>query len=122
MLHLVTKSGSMKLPFNQLPWSELVCLGLAVAGLLGVLVVVTSGFSGVFWFELVFLEGGITNPAGTFSPSKICFDTQHFILDEQMPGTSRIASQKPESLSATHTPGHFSKINKEIKKEIKRQK
>jgi hypothetical protein len=76
----------------------------------------------VFWFELVFLEGGIINPAGTFSPSKICFDTQHFILDEQMPGTSRIASQKPESLSATHTPGHFSKINKEIKKEIKRQK
>jgi hypothetical protein len=61
----------------------------------------------VFWFELVFLEGGIINPAGTFSPSKICFDTQHFILDEQMPGTSRIASQKPESLSATHTPGHF---------------
>ena len=76
----------------------------------------------MFWFELVFLEGGIINPAGIFSPSKICFDTQHFILDEQMPGTSRIASQKPESLSATQTPGHFSKINKEIKKEIKRQK
>ena len=76
----------------------------------------------MFWFELVFLEGGITNPAGTFSPSKICFDTQHFILDEQMPGTSRIASQKPERQTKTHTTGHLYKINKKIKKEIKRQK
>ena len=50
----------------------------------------------------------MTTPSGTFPPSKICLDTQHFIVDEQIPGISKIASQKPDSLSATQTPGHFS--------------
>ena len=75
--------------------------------------VVTSG-SG-FLLELVFLDGMIS-PAGGVSPSKICLETQHFMFDEQIPGTSRIASQKPDSLSATQTPGHFSMGNKETKK------
>ena len=114
----ISSQSNAKKPLTQVPEqvseSEL-CLGLDVGswGLLGELVVVTSGLSG-FWFWFVFLDG-ITNPAGIFSPSKICFETQHFILDEQMPGTSKMASQKPESLSATHTPGHFSMGNKETK-------
>lgn len=92
---------------EQEPWSFLLSLmdGLLVgglAGLLGELVVVAS--TGL----LLFSRLGITSSGGNF-PSNICFDTQHFMLVLQIPFMSKIASQKPDNLSATQTPGHFSK-------------
>lgn len=58
---------------------------------------------------------GKTTSSGNF-PSKICLETQHFMLDEQILWTSKMASQNPESLSATQTPGHFLpfEVNSEV--------
>lgn len=55
-------------------------------------------------------DGLTTNSEGLLLlPSlNICLETQHFIFEAQMASTSRMASQKPANLSATHTPGHFS--------------
>ena len=87
------------------PGGNLLTSALGVGVDLGVeLVVVTS------------VRDGITNSGGKLPDSKICLETQHFIFCAQMESTSRMASQKPASLSATHTPGHFSmeELNRRI--------
>jgi len=50
---------------------------------------------------------GMTSSGGGSSP-KSCFATQHLSWFLQRWSTSRMASQKPESLSATQTPGQLS--------------
>ena len=63
---------------------------------------------GVDVLTVVVSRDGTINSEGELPSLNICLETQHFIFDAQMASTSRMASQKPASLSATHTPGHFS--------------
>ena len=84
----------------------LVVFGVVVAGLRVVVVFFTdeddpaAAAAACCW-------SGMTSSGGVL-PSKIPLATQHLRSDLQRPPTSRMASQKPERRSATHTPGQDS--------------
>ena len=57
---------------------------------------------------------GMINSGGVLLP-KTVLETQQRRWSSQRPFTLRMASQNPESRSATHTPGHFSNAATKIK-------
>ena len=92
-----------KNPPTQVPLQTLSPLdGLLFGGDLFVVVVVLSVVDGTPFFP------GKINSAG-YLPLKIALATQHLSPLLQRPSMLRIVSQTSASLSATQTPGHFSK-------------
>lgn len=108
----ISSHNKAKNPVTQVPLQSPLLFFLGgeefFFGLLVVVVVVVVVLSVVVLrFGGSLFSLGMMSCGGTLPP-KTCLATQHLRLDLQRPSMSRMASQKPESRSATQTPGHVS--------------
>ena len=124
--HLTDRSISSqrraKKPVTQVP---LHLLPLFLGGGFGgfgflVVVVVVRGLGVVLLLLLLLLLLGMMSCGGGLLP-KSCLATQHLRSDLQRPPMSRMASQKPDSLSATHTPGQVSEFGRRRRRREKQR-